>query len=301
MSLSAKAFQVRINKPEIADDWAQAYLTPLEVKILFDIRKQEGSWQAVETMLMSSGDYLWEFLQQLPEDQIEEYFQLAAIAHGCPVTVTLYNDSERNKLEIIWSYLTKNRVYRTIKKIARKQNPKLLASWTMREPQKLTSGDWVQNIQRPVIVGKEIPFQGVEKVEVYWVCQMLRVLEALRIEVGKPLVELSDEEHELLNEGNKFLIRKIREVVRDSKDSFSLAENVFFEVLSFLRGIGLDMNKVVTILWRGFDPKGSLQETGAHERIKGFWDKILDQPAMLQDPIRSVFKKKCAEVFAREA
>lgn len=252
---------------ESAETWGSAALTDLEQDLLFQRRRELGSWEAVKAEVLSGGP-------MIPDQVLGNDFVQAAVLHGCPVGYELMANTE-DWGRYVWSYITKNRAFRAFKRmIGSTGNETLYQEWVGDEF-KQPGEQGTSAIIRPFEEGEyEIPIRGIEKTAAYWPCQMLRVLEAYR--TGREYLDLEPDlatrRRELL--GIEWF--SLQPAV-DAADSIEdIAINVAVSVTHTLQERGLDDLTIARIVMRGYDPQPMLEEHGQYESVGWLWQRILE-------------------------
>ena len=127
-TITSETYQKALNAH--SEEWGKAYLTGFEQELLFEEHRQFMQRYSIDSN--SAWYLLKDHLNRGNFPQFESVssaqFIEAAISHGCPVALSLYEERSDPAL-ITRSYLTKNRAYRMIKRVLRENNNPLLSQW----------------------------------------------------------------------------------------------------------------------------------------------------------------------------
>jgi hypothetical protein len=256
---------------ESSKNWASGFLTRIEQIGLFVLRREKESWTAAKEALLAGADYLVEEVLDLV---MESDFVEAAIKHGCPVAWRLYEDRENRPLrEVVWSYATKNKVFRYFAHNMRKTNPTLLEAWKGEEAKQEGEVGSEPLIRPKSLSGDPVVLKGIEKLECYWPCQLLRYLESIRLRKNEPILRLinpaEDQEKDFAIMWSEF-----DTVIAKSSTLSDFAVNVAVKTVQILLRRNVRVEQVSNVLLAGYSPNGPLKEHGQERKVNEIWTQI---------------------------
>lgn len=252
--------------------WGSGHLTQTEVDALFMHRRSLGSWRSVAEMVESGDHFSPEHISSLGLEDPEGSFLEAAVAHACSVAVDIFNDPARTPESSIWSYATKNRAYRAMKRYLEEfKRPDLLEQWTGDETKRLEDTGRVKTI-RPE--NGKAPLKGIEKVEVYWPCQLFRVIEAIFYKTSE--IELSEAHRKMMDKIYVPTVEIIiREAITQATTLEDLSVNIFIGTAQALKELKFPNELIAQVLVTGYSPGGPLKEHGQFRKVQGLWKMML--------------------------
>jgi len=270
-TITSETYQKALNAH--SEEWGKAYLTGFEQELLFEEHRQFMQRYSIDSN--SAWYLLKDHLNRGNFPQFESVsaaqFIEAAISHGCPVALSLYEERSDPAL-ITRSYLTKNRAYRMIKRVLRENNNPLLSQWIGAEI-KAYKHDGVARLVRPAKLGLST-LQGIERVQIYWPCQLLRVLDGL-VQGWDPVPEFVEVDP------IKFQIswHEYQSGITEATTLEELAINIATCVVNTLREHQVSSSVIAKLLAKGYSPVGPLNEHGQVDKIKHTWQGLLQQLA----------------------
>jgi hypothetical protein len=273
--------------------WGRASLTDLEVRVIMKLKSSGESWEEIEQRILDDDYMTKEVLEslELSDNEIETYFIQMAIAHGCPVAKPVYENPARSKIESLWSYITKNRAYRAIlRAMVRNNREDLLAEWRGPE-EKQENEEGKVTLIRP-----DIPLIGIEKVEVFWICQLLKnmeeILEYKHMEYG-----ITDDQWSEIDSNAQY--EEFNEILDNMLKRTSsvrvLCLRVFIETLKILKNAGLKKDIIVQVLFKGYNPEGPLKEHGQFDKVTRLWNDITKHASPIDLEIAADLKRLANE------
>lgn len=214
-----------------------------------------------------------------PDEVAIEDLGESAVSHACVVAEHLFETrGEEASPNTYFSYTTKNQFDRYVANT-------LLKSNRIREGQDLYH-DWYDPQDRDpshsnpaVKYPKNIDatkIYGIAKPNRYWPAQLLRYLEAIRLN------RASTEELQKLhvNQGDikKYTIPWVnyREVIEKAQSVDEIAVGVAVKTMEILHQNGLSNEQIVEVVLAGYSPGGPVNEHGKIPQIGKIWHDILD-------------------------
>lgn len=259
-------------------NWASGFMSRIEH---FGMRKliqrEQGNWADVRNALLAGVDLLLVHLTQdfVVLDTVTEFdFVEAAIKHGCPVAWRLYEDRKNRPLrEVVWSYATKNKVFRFFVHNMRRSNPELLKAWKGDDAKQKGEVGSEPLIRPESLSGDPVVLRGIEKLECYWPCQLLRYLEAIRLRRNEDILKLINPAE---GEETKFAIewKEYNIDIALSETLTDLAVNVAVRTVQILRNRKVNNEQIANVLLAGYSPNGPLKEYGQERKANEIWTQI---------------------------
>lgn len=256
-SFEKDRYEAAINLAAV--EWGRAHITDAEFDRLLDARRETEDWEEVARMLFDAQ------IGSLSELEYDDFIQ-SAIQHGCPVAYDLLTSGKVNMEDLMWSYLTKNMAYRFVAGALR--DTELLEEWKGIERKKENEVGVLDLVRPDSIPADEL--RGIEKIPCYFTCQLLRVMEGIRLgreNLRDPMfrqnLKLSRDEREMFG----IWWDEYWDAIRSSKNMNDIAANVALTAFRELVNRGLDKQKALYVIFEGFRPHGRLFEHGQLENI----------------------------------
>lgn len=264
--LERSVFEETINTH--SEQWGQAFVTSLEQKRLFEYHRQLMSELTLDSHTVWGiirGALETNTLPPINSVSLAEFME-AAIAHGCPVAFPLYQERDNPAL-IVRSYLTKNQAYRYIRRVLRTNEKPLLSQWTGAET-KTYKDRGIKELIRPVEIDAS-RLHGIEKVAVYWPCQLLRILNG--VAEGWDKAGFTEVDPKAFQIGWD----QYNDSITNSENLESLAVSLATKTVAILKERGLNDSVIVQILLKSYDPVGPLNEHGQLGKISRIWRELI--------------------------
>lgn len=195
-----------------------------------------------------------------PEVVTPELVAESAISHGCVVAPYLADKRgpEGSKVTV-WSYMTKGRIDRSIKRALKESGKKdLLHEWSAPEDARRNDNRNYSHIQYP---------EAIDDSKIYGVSRPHRYLPAnlIKTVVGIRDGYVSDEEYEALALADRNISlphEVITDAVEKSESLYDVSNNIAIHVMRELQSEGLTDDQILQIVRMGYSPKGTLFENG---------------------------------------
>ena len=235
-----------------------------------------------------------------PQEVSIENLGETAIAHACVVAENLLEERGVEATpETYFSYTTKNQFDRFVSIILRKKGRikkggDLYDQWF--EPQDRESGFSSDKVKFPAEVNPT-KIHGVAKPNRYWPAQLMKQLEAIRLNKISP-----QEKEKLLIENSfpeKYAIPWVsfKSVVEQAGSVDDIAVGIAVRAMEILHRRGLSNEQIAAIILAGYNPSSFVSEHGKIPEVGILWNKILERISGTNElqEISPLIKKKITE------
>lgn len=217
-----------------------------------------------------------------PQEVSIENLGETAIAHACVVAENLLEERGIEATpDTYFSYTTKNQFDRFVSTILRKKGRikkggDLYNQWF--EPQDRESGFSSDKVKFPSEVDPT-KIHGVAKPNRYWPAQLMKQLEAIRLN------RISTQEKEKLLIGDSFPEKfaipwvSFKSVIEQADSVDDIAVEIAVKTMKILHVRGLSNKQIIQVILAGYSPSGPVSEHGKIPEVGKIWHDILKKVA----------------------